>query len=163
MRAPRPLRVALVGLLALALSGCTGLVDQVRREVAGAGDSDASTGNTRVWDLVAGDCLDDPDGDTLVRVQTRACTAAHDDEVVAVERLTGAQFPGDLRIDKLGQILCRDDLVEYVGRDFASSALDYWYLGPTAKDWNSGHHELICYAYDWAGDTLRSSVHDSKL
>lgn len=172
MLRPRILAVPLILAVAVSLTGCGSVLDRVRETVRNAtsgdggipaGGSDAPTPNTDVADLAAGDCFFEPEDEAPTAVATVGCDVEHENEVTGLVKVPGREYPGDLRVDKLAQIACRDALVAYVGRDFATSSLDYWYYTPDAESWNAGMRSVVCYGFAWNGDPLTASIRGSRI
>ena len=117
-----------------------------------------------VFSLTAGDCFDDPDTFSEVTdVKMVDCTEPHDNEAYATFDLSDSSYPGDLAVQTEGSVGCLDRFDAYVGRDYASSALDFSMLLPTSQSWDQGDQEVVCFLYDINGAKLSTSARNSGL
>ncbi|WP_407319357.1 DUF4190 domain-containing protein [Isoptericola halotolerans] len=108
-------------------------------------------------DMAVGDCFDPPADLTSGEPMSPAdCSAAHGAEVIAVEQMDGAEYPGDDAV--LGEIetLCMDAFSSYIGIEYADSALDAIYFYPTEASWTLGDRLLLCSAATMDGSPLEA-------
>jgi hypothetical protein len=127
-------------------------------------------GDTDVYDLSVGDCINDPVEplpDEVVEVDsvdTVDCAEPHEAEVYALTDLPGdaaASFPGDDAVAQQADEICIGGFQDYVGAPYESSSLDYSYYVPTAQSWSRGDREVACLAVDYEGELLTGSVRGS--
>ena len=120
-----------------------------------------------VFELDPGDCVDVPDGtvtdDPIQELPGRECDEPHDAEVYLVDELTGeGDYPGDAAVAADVDGICQGDAFErYVGRDYASSRFNYYYLYPSEDGWEQGDQEYVCLVVTVDGSQLTSSVEGS--
>ncbi|MDJ0954229.1 MAG: septum formation family protein [Acidimicrobiia bacterium] len=107
----------------------------------------ACSGGTSVLDVAVGDCFDDPDSEIVSTLDIVDCAEPHDNEIYAKLQMSGAAFPGDDGVGEFAIDACLADFESYVGESYATSALDYFYLGPTEDSWNGGDREVLCVLY----------------
>lgn len=111
----------------------------------------ACSGN--VLDLGIGDCFDDgaipigPEVQEVGDVPMVECTEPHDNEVYEVGTVEGDEYPGDEAIAGQADEICLDAFETFVGRDYATSALDFGWLVPTADSWEIGDRLVACFVY----------------
>lgn len=124
-------------------------------------------GDTDIYDLSIGDCLNDPVEampDEVVEVdsvESVDCAEPHEAEVYALADLPGdaaADFPGDDAVAQQADEICFGRFEDYVGAPYEESSLDYSYYLPTAQSWSGGDREVACLAVDYDGELLTGSV-----
>lgn len=127
-------------------------------------------GDTDVYDLAVGDCIDDPlslGSDELVEIQTVdmiPCDEPHDAEVYALEDLPQGDdepFPGDDEVAMQSDAICFELFESYVGAPYEDSALDYSYYLPIEESWNSGDRGVACLLYAYDGTKLDQPMRGS--
>lgn len=124
----------------------------------------ATVGSGDVFELKVGQCFDDPDQfENVTDLEMLACDEAHDNEVYALFDLPAGTFPGVSVIEDLAGTGCHDAFAGYVGLDYASSVLDFSWLAPTPRSWESGDQEVVCIVYDLDLKKLTDSVKDSAM
>lgn len=136
---------ALPLVLALGLAGCGGAVRDDTGEVTEAGQADA-------FNLVLGDCLDEPslaadaeEGTEVSDVRVVPCSEAHDTEVFALFDLADGDYPGDDAVTVQADEGCYAAFADFVGLSYEESELDYYYLTPTEGSWNElDDREVAC-------------------
>lgn len=107
----------------------------------------ACSGGTSVLDVAVGDCFDDPDSEIVSTLSVVDCAEPHDNEIFATVQIQGGTFPGDAGVGDFAVDACLDEFEPYVGESYATSPLDYFYLGPTEDSWNNGDREVLCVLY----------------
>jgi hypothetical protein len=163
-RGPRPLLIVVAVLIVLGLLAGAGVwaVSSLRSQVSG--------GDTDVFDLSVGDCVDDPlepESDNLVEVEaveSVPCDEPHEAEVYAVVDLPGgdsAAFPGEDSISRQADEVCFGRFEQYVGTAYEASTLAYSYYMPTSQSWDEGDREVACLASDYEGELITGSVRGS--
>lgn len=113
---------------------------------------------TSVADIAVGDCFDDPAEEIVVELELIDCAEPHDNEVYANLQIQEDAFPGDEAITAFAYDACLDPFAAYVGESYEDSALDYWFLTPTAESWNSGDRAITCVLYSADLSKLTGSV-----
>lgn len=122
----------------------------------------ACTGN--VFSLEVGQCFDDPSSfDEVTDVPIVECQGPHDNEIYEVFDLPDGDYPGIDNVESTSESACLAAFEPFVGRDYASSALDIGYLYPTPDTWRNGDREVICMVYNLSGDKLLSPASGSGL
>jgi len=135
--------VAVAGILLL-LAGCSAPVD---------GDSD-------VFSIVVGDCLNDAGiGDEVTTVREVDCAEPHDSEVFARRVADDGAFPGADALESTLVEFCRGDaFTEFIGIPFADSRYGTRGYFPTAESWGNDDRELLCTVVDDSGARLTGSL-----
>lgn len=128
-------RAARVPLTAAALTACVG--------VLASGCSQAPD----AFDLVVGDCLALPSGESVQVVEPQPCDGPHGAEVFAVLAVADEDWPGDDEIAVRAQRGCADAFEGYVGAPYAASDLLASSLTPTVDSWGQGDRAVICFLY----------------
>ncbi|MFJ9558207.1 septum formation family protein [Nocardiopsis sp. NPDC101807] len=117
-------------------------------EPAGASDTD-------VFNVGLGDCLNEMTQNTddqISEVPIIDCAEPHDYEVYHVEDIAeSGEYPGDTAVQEAADTICRDAFDAWVGMAWAESGIDYTPLYPVEEGWNLGDREVLCLAYDMAG------------
>jgi hypothetical protein len=110
----------------------------------------ACAGN--VFNLEVGDCFDDGDLEVgsvseVGDVPLVDCSQPHDNEVFAMGNIEGNAFPGDEVVAGRADEICLAEFEGFVGLDYATSALDFGWLVPTADSWAGGDRVVTCFVY----------------
>ncbi|MFD6136246.1 DUF4190 domain-containing protein [Isoptericola sp. NPDC056618] len=114
--------------------------------------------------LNLGDCFELPDDATdLTGVVAVDCTTPHGAELVGVDELTDAEYPGEDSVVATTEDFCFEEFADYVGTGYDASALDMMYLYPTEASWTFGDRRLMCWAQNPDGSPLEASVQGSGL
>jgi len=143
--------------------------------VDGTGDSDAegdgtadsptvTTVLTEEGALRVGECLNAEELDRYVAgddFSLVACDDPHDYEAYAVHRYPSGPYPGDEAVSAELRDVCLDEFVVYVGRDYESSALDFYRLWPEQSLWESGTRIGECLLVAVNGGQLMGSAYQS--
>ena len=126
-------RALAVGALLLTLSGCAVVSDAI------------GPGETIVFDITAGDCLNDASqmGDVST-VPVVDCDKPHDSEVYAVIVMTDGEYPGDETVVQQADDGCRAEFEKFVGIPASESRYMFNALYPTEESWNGGDREILC-------------------
>ena len=115
-----------------------------------------------VDDMMVGDCLQWPEGDTFTAVLRVDCAVPHDLEVHAVidlreisyEYSSVADFPGSEEIYDIGFDVCVQEFESYVGVPYSESAIYLDVFTPTESGWiESGDRVVDCVIYSVDSDT----------
>ena len=86
------------------------------------------------------------------------CSGQHDNEVYHVLSLDRDSFPGSEAVMGSADEACLATFTAFVGRDYASSALDLGWLAPTKESWEAGDRQVACFVYSIANHKLVGSV-----
>ena len=125
-----------------------------------------SAGSIDAFSLRVGDCFDDTSGfsdevDTLPGVP---CADPHDNEVYAVINVDLPEYPGDDAMGDIAHEKCLAQFPKFVGRDYESSALDFYPMYPSSESWSRRNdREVVCAVYDMELDKLTGSVQGKGL
>lgn len=126
-------RALAVGALLITLSGCAVVSDAV------------GPGETVVFDIAAGDCLNDAsESGDVSTVPVVDCEKPHDSEVYAVIVMADGDFPGDKAVVQQAADGCRAEFESFVGVPAAESRYMFNALYPTEESWNGGDREILC-------------------
>ena len=126
-------RALTVGALLLTLSGCAVVSDAL------------GPGETIVFELSAGDCLNDAsESGDVSTVPVVDCADPHDSEVYAVILMDDAEYPGDEAVATQAEADCRADFATFIGVPAAQSRYMFNALYPTEDSWNGGDREILC-------------------
>lgn len=132
-------------------------------DAAGAGaDPDPSVAageQVSVFELSVGQCLSvDQEADTLEQVGSITCAEPHTAEVYALiahPAAPGQPFPGADAITSFADTECIARFRDYVGVDYAVSAIFSTSLTPTELSWQkSGDREVVCLLISGDGSPL---------
>jgi hypothetical protein len=112
-------------------------------------DPDDVGATISAFDLVPGDCFDEPEGEFYDRVELLACDGPHDSEVFAVFTLEGDRtepYPGDPVVEDDAYDACEGEhFREYVGVAYAQSRFVANIIAPTRETWvDLGDREVVC-------------------
>ena len=113
-------------------------------------------GNVNVLSLAVGDCFQDSADDNLGEVvelntaKAVPCSEPHDNEVFdSIVVMNRDEWPGDDFFIELGRRDCLETFEMFVGRDYATSRLDFGLIWPTEDSWNRlDDREIDCFLYD---------------
>ncbi|MCU1488136.1 MAG: Septum formation [Actinomycetia bacterium] len=136
----------------------------------GAGDvpRDASGrvtagGIVRADKLQPGDCFQDQDDRTPDGFPVVPCGRAHANEAYDRFVVPGGAYPGQAALTDIATARCRaDPFTTYVGRPIDGSALDVFFVLPSADTWtNDGDRIIVCALYADDRSPLVGSMNDS--
>lgn len=135
-----------------------------------AGGLIPSCGQGNVFELSVGDCFDeaaDFDGGEVSDVPIVDCEEPHDYEVFATEDWNeGDDYPGDAALVEWADGVCEGAFESYVGSPYATSALYYTHLVPSAGSWTTGDREVACMLVEVDGNgevtKMEGSMRDSN-
>ncbi|MEL7977342.1 septum formation family protein [Isoptericola sp. F-RaC21] len=114
--------------------------------------------------LDLGDCFELPtDATDLTGIVAIDCASPHGAEMVGVDELTDAEYPGEESVVATTEDFCFEQFADYVGTDYDASQLDMMYLYPTDASWSFGDRRLMCWAQNPDGSPLEGSVQGSGL
>ena len=126
-------RALTVGALLLTLSGCAVVSDAL------------GPGETIVFELGAGDCLNDAsESGDVSTVPVVDCDKPHDSEVYAVITMDSTDYPGDDAVVAQANDNCRAEFESFIGVPAAHSRYMFNALYPTEDSWNGGDREILC-------------------
>ena len=126
--------------------------------------SSAGGGEASVFLLEVGDCFDEPDITAAVSdVPIVPCDQPHDNEVYAIYDLADGDYPGQDAVETSALDGCLERFEPFVGRDYATSALDYFHLTPTVESWSAGDREVICSVYRVDLEKMTGSMQGSGI
>jgi hypothetical protein len=112
--------------------------------------------------LRPGDCFNllNKKAETIDTVRVVPCRQAHDDEVFAVVQLPRGPYPGDQRIQDLGDQACGARLKAYTGKtyDELPDNVEYLSLPPIREGWVAGDRKTICTLFESSDRTLTGSL-----
>lgn len=144
--------VAIIGTLAMALSGCS--------LFGGADDG--------VFAIEPGQCFAAPAETTaqIADLEELDCAEPHDMESYAVVTYTGlgaeeGTFPGDEALKNFAEGTCAREFTDYVGVSYLDSDLFFTYLLPSARSWQDEDREVLCFVID-SGRPMTGSVKGAK-
>jgi hypothetical protein len=170
--------ILLVAALAIGITACSSGPDEstpaspepsvVASDTATVGPSESAaasggggTGETiSVFDVEVGDCFNAPEADTVSEVELVDCADPHQYEAYLAEDHPAAgddPFIGDEAMTEYADEVCLGEFESFVGIAWEESALNYFYLQPTAETWEIGDREILCAVYSDAGDLTGSA------
>jgi len=111
-------------------------------EITRAGDLTAS-------ELQVGDCFDlkDPAADEVGDVTARPCTDEHEYEMFFVGSLPEGAYPADDAFATFVSGNCVEAFESFVGKGYADSELDIFWLKPLNEGWEAGDRSIQCAVY----------------
>jgi hypothetical protein len=119
---------------------------------------------TLVVELEVGACVNDADtplSADIADVPQVPCTEPHDSELYAVIPVAEGSYPGADELISEGQDACQDEFSGFVGIDFRSSQLDFYFYYPTPSSWSAGDRVIYCMVFD-PGLTVVGSLKGSN-
>ncbi len=143
---------------------CT-LYDLVLRRIVG---SMQDSGGLDLIPLRVGDCFQEVtsattiDADTVHQLPVIPSNQPHDNEIFFLFEVEDGDWPGDGFLETTADQACLARFEAYVGRDYATSRLDFYYFGPSQLSWERlGDREIVCILYDFDLEPLLDSMRDS--
>jgi hypothetical protein len=152
--ARRALTASALALILIGVTGCSaqgGLGDLVHgvRSAFGGPSNVSDEGNTDIYAVRPGDCLDDAAivEENVASLEVVDCDGAHDSEVFAVVELSDQPFPERGEFEEADD-RCSDEFETYVGASWDDAeTLDYSAYTPTEDGWAMGDHEATCVLF----------------
>lgn len=123
----------------------------------------AGCGQGNVFSLQVGDCFFEPSGVEIFDVTKTDCSEPHDSEMYARFDLEGDGYPGRSTVEAAAIDRCPELFGPYVGRDYATSRLSVWWLGPTSESWSDGDREIACILSEFDGSDFTGSMKGSGV
>jgi len=122
-------------------------------------------GTLDAFQVQVGDCFDDTDSydDEVTSLPAVPCSDPHDNEAYAVFDVKVASYPGDDAMWELASDACLERFEPFVGKDYESSALDFFPIYPSSESWRENDREVICSLYDMDTQKLVGSVKGQGL
>lgn len=141
---------------AVAVFGGAGLMDD--NTVRGDDGEIIEGGGLGALRMQNGDCFNLPDADQVASLEGVPCGDPHDAEVYALFDIPGTTFPGDAAVVTAAETGCYDRFEGFVGHDYETSALDFYFLHPLEASWTElDDREVVCAIVSYAGDKLVGS------
>ncbi len=70
-------------------------------------------------------------------------------------------FPGNEEVNAVAVDSCQREFERFVGFDWESSELDFWWLTPTAGGWDLGDRELVCLVGDYDKELVTGTLENA--
>jgi hypothetical protein len=117
-----------------------------------------------VLGLEVGTCVNDADtplSADIAEVPTVSCQEPHDSELYALIPVADGAYPGADQLIEQGQRGCQSEFGDFVGIDFRSSLLDFYFYYPTPSSWAAGDRLIYCMVFD-PGMQVKGTLEDAK-
>lgn len=109
----------------------------------------------QVFSLRAGQCIDS--GATAISgVHVVNCAQAHDAEVFATFRVTGARYPGPAALGQRARQGCVGRLSGYLNPQLSATSLAQSYVYPDSGAWSAGERTVVCTVRSTSGPLVGS-------
>ena len=150
----KTLAVVTLASAAIALASCS-LLPGAGGDNTSAPSGDGAT--VDVFTVAPGTCVNDT-GQTGTISETNVidCAQPHDSEAFASIIMDDGDFPGQQAVKDKAVADCTTEFTAWMGIDYQASKYDFAYYYPTESSWASGDREILCLAYDPAGQTTGS-------
>lgn len=135
-------------LAALAVAGCSWIEDISTGQAAH--EPGELSGHVFGIDLVAGDCIltelrtEEP----MWFVELVPCDEPHRFEVAELHLVGDGEYPGDDQAFRTANRGCRTAFSNFVGIDYRSAELDYFFYWPDESWWDADVRTAVCMVYD---------------
>lgn len=138
------------GAMLLVLSGCSGGSDATPtvRDTAGAV---VEAGYSDVFSLRVGDCVEEPDVDSVSDVRLVPCSGDYDMQIFGTFDQPGVEYTSDDVLRAQGEAGCENAFAPAIGIAYTDSILEFHVLVPSEISWHHGDRTILCAAYDPAG------------
>ena len=138
--------------LSLALTGCSALSGILGGGNDAQRDDDGNVtegANIDIFSLKVGDCMPASDSSgEITDADVVPCSEPHTDEVFYEFELADGDLPSDDEIQAEVEAQCIPAFGEFVGTEWADSALDFWWITPTEATWTQANDRLVqCVIY----------------
>lgn len=135
----------------------------------GCSHSKSGGHSVSAFDVKPGECLLPPTDvkQEISSLKMIDCSKPHTQEVYATVKYDaagsehGAPYPGEAKLDTFANGACGQRYEGYVGIPYQDSSLFYTYLLPSARSWQDGDREVICFVTT-TGEQLQASVKGSR-
>lgn len=130
----------------VAAGGIGGLIFNASRSSSG---EISRSGDMMATDLRVGDCFDvkDPAADEITDVTARPCTDEHEYELIFSGPMTDGDYPAEDAFTAFMKDNCVLAFDAYIGKAYADSELDIYWLIPLEEAWSAGDRSIQCAAY----------------
>jgi hypothetical protein len=105
-----------------------------------------ASGDVGVEQLVAGDCVNAPEGvaTNLNDLDGVPCATAHDGEVFLTEALPEGDYPGTASVMASAEAVCMASADAYLGVPLGETALEVYFLYPPGADEWAADRTIVC-------------------
>lgn len=153
--------LASAALLALGLSGCSGINRMLSGETRDEGSGTITDGGTTdVFQLRVGDCLSnevEEKATQMSKVATVPCSVPHTYEVFQNLTMADADgYPGDEAADKQAMTGCIRAFETFTGIAYQDSTYDFSDYYPSQESWSGGDRSITCLIADPNGPSAGS-------
>jgi hypothetical protein len=140
-----PLQWIVVGAL-VAAGGIGGLIFNASRSSSG---EITRGGDLTATDLRPGDCFDlkDPNVEEIDDVTALPCTAEHEYEMFWIGPMPEGPFPTEDAMEAFMVENCDPAFTAYIGKAYADSELEVFWLVPVEAGWRDGDRSIACAVY----------------
>ncbi len=121
-------------------------------------------GDLTATDLRVGDCFDlkDPAANEISDVIARPCTDEHEYEMIFTGSMAEGSYPTEDAFTAFMHDECVGAFDPYIGKTYAYSELDIYWLIPLEEAWRTGDRSIQCAAYHPRINRLTGSVKGSN-
>jgi Septum formation len=120
------------------------------------GGGDIPAGESDVFALEVGDCLDDAGDTEVLSVPVVDCSEPHDLEAYFARDMDDGDYPGPEAIQEFGDDTCGAAFEDFVGLPESETTLTWTYYSPLEDGWANGDREILCLAADTEGTVTGS-------
>ncbi|MEU1126017.1 septum formation family protein [Streptomyces sp. NPDC005899] len=157
---------ALVALLAVGTTGCSGVADAID----GAKDGAKKVARQRsVFSLATGDCYNpnteptDKAGQEEAAIEIVPCEEAHQGQVVGEFSIDEKKFPGDDGVSVIADKRCPVEAQKFTPDTWAlPKGVSVFYYHPTAESWATGDRSVSC-SYTKESGTFTGTLKSKPL
>jgi len=117
-----------------------------------------------VLGLEVGTCVNDADtplSADIAEVPSVSCQEPHDSELYALISVADVSYPVADQLIEQGQGSCQSEFGDFVGIDFRSSLLDFYFYYPTPSSWAAGDRLIYCMVFD-PGMQVKGTLEGAK-
>jgi hypothetical protein len=113
-------------------------------------------GESDVFAIEVGDCLDDSGDTEVLSVPIVDCSEPHDLEAYLAEDMEGSEYPGAEAVEAFGDETCGAAFEDFIGVPERDTSLSWTYYSPLEEGWAGGDREILCLAGDANGPVAGS-------
>lgn len=114
--------------------------------------------------IQVGDCFNLPDSTLVASIEAVPCAQPHDAEAYATFDQLGNDYPGALAVEEASLVGCYERFAPFVGADYETSELDFYWLEPTEESWNElDDRETMCAIVAYDGSKLTGSMRGAGI
>lgn len=160
--------IGLAGGAVMLWAGVTGRLDDEtsKSSTTELVDTDSNPRTSTFANAKVGDCISEfPAAEVVYELEFVPCSTAHGAEVYLIGELNPdgtRDYPGNATLIDEVSVACEAGFEPYVGRSYAESVFEVYYLYPRALGWRTDGGTYLCFVGEVGKDTVGSAYQSDR-